>query len=137
MRFMRGVLWAVFAMAMVGLAGTFVIESSYDARARKVQVVTIDKAQHNPYGPVTIDQGEPKMLIVDDQAAYLKNKTATGLSMLDADYLKSHGDAVLRLETVQSMTALARIGCLLSALVACVGLTLVKRAFATLAPPEP
>ena len=127
MKFMRGALWVMLCGAFLGFALTFAMESSYESRAQKVQVVRIDKTQHNPFGPVTIDVGDPIMVILDDPAAFLKNTTGTGLKMVDEDYIKQHGDAALQLKSMESVIGLARVGCVLSLIAAGVGLVLVRR----------
>ena len=123
--------------AFLGFTGTFALESSYSARARKVQVVRIDRTHNSLFGPVTIDVGDPVPLILDDESAFLKNKTSTGLPMLDADYLNRHGGAALQLQTVESVVALARLGCVLSLAVAAAGLVLLNRLRSFLIPPDP
>jgi len=126
MRFMRLALWILMGAAFLGFTSTFALESTYTARAQRVQPVRIDTSQHNPLGPITIDIGEPSMMIVDDPAAFLKNKTATGLPKLDIDYLKAHGESALQLQNIQSVIGMARLGCILSALVAGIGLFLLS-----------
>lgn len=124
---MRAVLWVMLGGAFIGFASTFAMESSFESRAQTVQVVRIDKTHHNPFGPVTIDVGDPIKVILDDQAAFLKNKTGTGLPMVDEDYIKRHGDAALQLKTMQSVVGLARVGCVLSLIAAGAGLVLITR----------
>ena len=124
---MRGALWVLMIVAFSGLSGTFVVEASYASRAQKVQVVRIDKTQHSAFGPVAVDVGDPVLLLVDDSSIFLKNKTATGLPMLDAEYVKQHGDSALQLKTIDSIISLARLGCIFSTLVAGIGLFLLKR----------
>jgi hypothetical protein len=132
---MRGVLWGILAMALLGLLATFALESGYAARAQEIQLVTIDPTQHSPFGPATIDAGEPADLIVDDPKAFLKNKTAMGLPMVDTGYLKAHGEGYLALSSIRSLANLARIGCVCAAIFACLGIALLKRAFSL--PPLP
>lgn len=137
MRAMRAVLVMLLVIALFGLAGSFVIESGYTARSQKVQIVRIDHTAKNPFGPVTIDVGDPVDMILDDQGAFLKNKTPLGLPMVDADYLKQHEGAIVRIEHIQSLAALARFGCAASALIAVLGLGLLKRLQFPLFPPDP
>jgi len=122
--------------AVAGCFFSFAVESSYSAQAQEVQFVRIDKTQHSPFGPVTVEVGKPVMLLVDDPSAFMKNKTATGLPMLDADYANQHGGAALQLESVESVVRIARLGCLLSAVIAAVGLLLIKRFHGFFIPPE-
>jgi hypothetical protein len=127
MKFMRAVLWVMLFGAFLGFMFSFAMETSFSSRAQKVQVVRIDKTKHSPFGPVTIDVGDPAMLIVDDPKAFLKNKTATGLRMLDEEYVKQHGDGALQLNAMTSIIVLARAGCVLSILAAGAGLFLIRR----------
>lgn len=136
MKLMRFALWLVLCMAFLGFAGSFGLESSYESRAEEVQIVRIDQTQHSRFGPVTIDVGEPVVIVLDDQAAVMKNKTATGLPMLDADAAARNGGAILRLDSVRSIVGLARLGCVLSAIVAAVGLVMMDRVRGILFPPE-
>jgi len=124
---MRAVLITLCAAAILGLIGTFAVESSYDSRAQKVQLVRIDRAQHSLFGPVTVEQGEPTSMIVADPTVFLKNKTAIGLPMIDADYLAKHQGAAMQLGPLETVVGMARIGCALSAVVAGGGLILLGR----------
>ncbi len=137
MRFMRGVLWVLLCSAILGVICSFVLEASYNAKAQMVQVVRINHNAHNPFGPETLDQGQPAMLILEDQHAFLKNKTPLGYPMVDEEYVRQHGDAVLQLKTVESVTGMARAGCLLSGIIAILGLAVLKRVHAFLVPPPP
>jgi len=121
--------------AFLGFSTTFAMESSLNGRAQNVQIVRIDKTKHSPFGPVTIDVGDPVVLIVDDPAVFLKNKTATGLPMVDADVVKQHGDEALQLQSMLSVIGLARIGCVLSIIAAGAGLLFIKRFQGPILPP--
>jgi hypothetical protein len=136
MRLMRAVLWFLLCGAFLGFATTFALESSYRARAQKVQIVRIDKTKRSPLGPETVEVGEPVIVILDDPSAFLKNKTAIGLPMVDADYLESHSGAALQIDTVESVIGLARLGSFLAFLAAILGLFLMSR-IQTVLPPEP
>ena len=136
MRLMRGVLWGILAMALIGLLATFALESGYAARAQQIQLVTLDPSQPNPFGPATVDVGEPADLIVDDPKAFLKNKTAMGLPMVDIGYLKAHSVGYFALSSIRSLANLARIGCICAAIFACMGMALLKRAFSLPPPPD-
>jgi hypothetical protein len=124
---MRAVLIAMVVFALLGLVSTFVIESGYNSRLERVQIVKIDHSAMSQFGPVTVDVGDPVSLIVEDPKAVLKNKTSEGLPMVDGDYLKQHEGASMRIEPIQSVTAFARFGCAASALLAVVGLGILKR----------
>lgn len=137
MKFMRAVLWVMLIGAFVGFGTTFAVESAYTARAQKVQLVRIDKTKNSRFGPIPIDIGNPTVLILDDESAFLKNKTGTGLPMVDADILKAHGDEPLQLSAIQSIIGLARLGGLFSFIVAAVGLILLARIQGFVVPPEP
>ncbi len=130
---LRFALWATFGIAILGFASTFALEASFEGRAQKVQIVKIDTSQHSPFGPVTSDVGDPTMMIVDDPSAFLKNRTATGLPMLDAGKLEASG--ALKLETAQSVVTLARSGCVLAAIVTLAGLVLLGRFRGFVVPP--
>jgi len=133
---MRGALWFMLCGAILGFAMTLVLEASYKARAQKVQPVRIDRTKKSIFGPVTSEVGEPVMMILDDPAVFLKNKTATGLPQVDVDALQSHGGEGLQMKTIQSAVGLARIGCLLSCALAAAGLVLLNRIGSPLTPPE-
>lgn len=135
MKFMRAMLWVMLCGAAIGFAFTFAMESSFEGRAQKVQIVRIDKTRHSRFGPVTIDVGNPEMLIVDDPSAFLKNKTATGLPMVNADTIKAHGGDALQLQAMLSVIGLARIGCALSLLAVTTGLVLLNRILCPIPPP--
>ena len=132
---MTTVLWILLGFAVLGFVASLSIEGGYTARAQKVQIVQITGS--NGLGPITVDVGEPAMLILDDQKGLLKNLTPTGFPMLDANYVKLHGASIIRLETITSMAGLARIGCIVSSVLAIIGLALMKRIHSILMPPEP
>ena len=136
-RWQRAALGAVSAFALLGLATTFIVQSSYESRAMKVQLVRIDATKHNPFGPVTQEIGQPKRLILRSADVLLKNKTALGTDTMDADYLKRHPGAGLDIEPVESAIQIARIGCILASLVAGVGALLWPQIGAMGLPTEP
>ncbi len=134
---MRAVLWIVLIGAFTGFTCTFLLESSYTSRAEKFQAVRIDPKQHSPFGPVTIDIGEPRLLILESTSGILKNKTGTGIRMLDIDEAKARGNIPIELQTISRVVSLARLGCVLSLFVASAGLILLGKMNSQLLSLEP
>ncbi len=120
-RWQRVTLGGVSGLALIGLAITFIVQSSFESRAVKVQLVRIDPTQHSLFGPVTQDVGQPRLLVLAGPDVLLKNKTALGFPTMDVDYLKKHPGAGLDIEPVESAIQIARIGCILAAAVAGLG----------------
>lgn len=121
LKWMRTVLWAVCFLASVGFFLTLVIEQGFSSRVVKVQVVKIDATQHNPLGPITTDEGEPRLLIIADQQALMKGTTPTGLPKVDVDYLHKHPTAATTLPPILGLVGLARLGCLVAAAATLIG----------------
>ncbi len=124
---MRAVLWLLQAVSIVGFIAAYYMENSFTLRAQKVQLVQIDSHNTSPFGPVTIDVGKPVEIVVDDHDAFLKNRTATGLPMVDIGYLKDHSSTLIKVDSIQSLAGIARIGCIVSCLVALFGLYMLSR----------
>ena len=78
-------------------------------------------------GPVTDDIGEPISVLVDDPAAFMKNKTAAGLPELNVGYLEEKGVPLVKLDSVLAPIRLARIGCVAATIFALAGLILLAR----------
>jgi hypothetical protein len=136
MQFMRAVLAALFTLCLLGLVATFAIESSYTARAVRVQFVRIDATQHNPFGPVTKEVGQPIFIIAGSEKAFLKNRTALGLPTVDADNFEQHPELGIQLEPLQSSISIARVGCLIAAFLTGIGWGVLPRFKSLFAPPE-
>ena len=138
MRSMRFVLWIFLIASSLGFFASTILEKSYEAKAQKVQIVRIDHQAKNPLGQETVDVGVPALLIVEDDRPFLKNKTPLGLPMIDVETLHQKNGSIIRLETIQSVTALARVGCLLTICSMIFGLIIVRRLSAWIPPiPRP
>ena len=124
---MQGVLWLFLVASILGFFGSIVLDRSYEAKAQKVQIVRIDRSSKNPLGPETIDDGPPILMIAENDQAFMKNKTPLGLPMIDRDSLQKNGSSLIQLDSIQRVTALARIGCLLTFGSMIFGLIMVKR----------
>ena len=136
MRFMQVVLWIFLIASSLGFLASIFLEKSYEAKAQKVQMVRIDHQAKNPLGQETVDVGLPVLLIVEDDRPFLKNKTPLGLPMIDVETLHQKNGSIIRMETIQSVTALARVGCLLTICSMVFGLIIVRR-LSSWIPPVP
>lgn len=135
-RWQRAALGAVSGFALLGLATTFIVQSSFESRAVKIQLVRIDATQVSRFGPVTQEVGQPKNLILSSADVLLKNKTSLGIPTMDVDYLRRHPGAGLDIEPVESAIQIARIGCLFASLVAGLGALLWSKISAMSLPTE-
>ena len=114
---------------------TFVVQSSFEARAEKVQLVHLDR--NSPIGPIPTDVGPPKKLLLSNASVLLKNKTAMGLPTMDMDFFRGHPNAAFDIEPMESVIDLARIGCGLAIAVAGLGSVLLPRLKSGIPPSEP
>ena len=127
LKWMRATLVAVCILACLGIAMTFVVESGFSSRSRKVQLVRIDPNEHNPLGPVTVDEGPPTMMIIEDERILLKGTTSGGLPKVDIDALKRNPNSATTLPSVLGVIGAARFGCLIAAIATAIGAIYLPR----------
>ena len=131
---MRALMVFMLASSFLGFLATFLIQSAYEAKSTRVQLVSVDTVHPSRFGPTTKDVGDPLPMIVTDSGAILKNKTAMGLSMIDRDYVRSHPGSALTVEQILNVPKVARLGCLTAMILGVAGLLLLSRALQPILP---
>ena len=121
MKAMKHVLGLVAIVGLLGFALTFIIEVSFRSRARRVQLVHLDRIHGNLFGPAIVEEGEPIELIPTESTPFLKNKTSVGLATVDADLLKKKPDGGFKMDDIQPLITLARFGSAIASLICFLG----------------
>lgn len=93
----------LFGFALIAsvamLVATFPIENSFRSRAKLVQLVRPNE-QAALFGDVGEEIGSPARYVIDDQAAFLNQRSGSGAEYVSVTYLENRGIYPLQLQTV-------------------------------------
>jgi hypothetical protein len=100
---------AVF-VGVVGLLGSTIAPQVLRSRAQLVQRITpYDKDTAALTGEPGDLIGEPQLMVIEDQAAFLPGTSEKGARLADDNYLRSHSVYPLQMKTVGFVAGLARL----------------------------
>lgn len=113
---------AMLVLGMIGLLGSIILPRNLASKARLTQRMTpYDADTAALTGEIGTPVGEPQLMIIDDERAFLKGEGENGARLVDDNYLKAKGIYPLQVKTVNFVAGLARLG---TAAVAGIGLVL-------------
>jgi len=116
-------------LGFVGFFATFVLEQTFQSRAKLVQFVhkRPDLLATGQEGYVRV--GTPQLMVLDDKQAFLSGFGDQGALLADMEYMSIHKLSPLPISTLQSIAFMARVGALVSVLIAIVGYRTIPRSF--------
>ena len=109
---------ALLAMGAVGLVGSFVVPKALLSKARMIQrIKPYDADTQTLTGDPGSPVGEPQLMVIDDDKAFLKGPDEGGAMLVNDDYLKSKHIYPLQVKTINFVANLIRRGAFAFALV--------------------
>lgn len=100
---------AAFA-GVVGLLGSAIVQQVLRSRSQLVQRITpYDKDTAALTGEPGDLIGEPQLMVIEDQAAFLPGASEKGTRLADDNYLKSHNVYPLQMKTVDFVGGIVRL----------------------------
>jgi len=106
-KFLRYLFGLALIASVATLVATFPIESSFRSRAKLVQLVRPNE-QAALFGDVGEEIGSPARYVIDDQAAFLNQRSGSGAEYVSVTYLENKGIYPLQLQTVEFVAGTIR-----------------------------
>lgn len=128
MKFLKilGILAVV--LGVIGLIGSVTARQVYGSRSQLIQRVTVvDPDLAALTGEATTPIGEPQVLIIEDEGAFVQGTGPNGARLADDAYLKQKGIYPLQLKTVHYVSDMVNMVAAVSVIIGGMLLFLVKR----------